>query len=69
MKFKTMKNWLLSTELMDKVAEISILPIEVYEVVSFTPCTIKTSRKVSCLNFVKHHLVVQRNGRFNGLHL
>jgi NADH-quinone oxidoreductase subunit E len=36
------ENWL---ELMDKV-QSSILPIEGYEVVSFTPCTIKTSRKI-----------------------
>jgi hypothetical protein len=64
-----MKNWLLSTELMDKVAEITILPIEVYEVVSFTPCTTKTIGKYTCLNFVKHLPVVQRNGRPDGLHL
>jgi NADH-quinone oxidoreductase subunit E len=46
------ENW-LSTELMDKVAEIiQVLP-EVYEVVSFTMYNQNQSVSI-CLNFVKH---------------
>jgi NADH-quinone oxidoreductase subunit E len=60
-------NW-LSTELMDKVAEIiQVLPIEVYEVVSLHYVQSKPVGKY--LNFVKHPLLPQRNGRLNGLHL
>jgi NADH-quinone oxidoreductase subunit E len=47
------ENW-LSTELMDKVAEIiQVLPIEVYEVVSLHYVQSKPVGKY-CLNFVKH---------------
>jgi NADH:ubiquinone oxidoreductase subunit E len=49
-------NW-LSTELMDKVAEIiQVLPIEVYGVVSFYTMYNQNQSSI-CLNFVKHHLL------------
>jgi NADH-quinone oxidoreductase subunit E len=51
------ENW-LSTELMDKVAEIiQVLPIEVYEVVSFYTMYNQNQSVSICLNFVKHHPV------------
>jgi NADH:ubiquinone oxidoreductase subunit E len=62
------ENW-LNTELMDKVAEIiQVLPIEVYEVVSFYTMYNQNQSVSICLNFVKHPLLPQRNGRL-GLHL
>jgi hypothetical protein len=56
---------------MDKVAEIiQVLPIEVYEVVSFLPMYNQNQSVSICLNFVKHPLLPpQRNGGLNGLHL
>jgi NADH-quinone oxidoreductase subunit E len=60
------ENW-LSTELMDKVAEIiQVLPIEVYEVSFYT--MYNQNQSVSICFFVKHPLLPQRNGGL-GLHL
>jgi NADH-quinone oxidoreductase subunit E len=50
-------NW-LSTELMDKVAEIiQVLPIEVYEWYLYTMYNQNQSVSI-CLNFVKHHFAL-----------
>jgi NADH-quinone oxidoreductase subunit E len=55
------ENW-LSTELMDKVAEIiQVLPIEVYEVSFYT--MYNQNKSSICLNFVKHPLVASTERR------
>jgi NADH:ubiquinone oxidoreductase subunit E len=41
-----MQTYWLSTELQDAAEILQINLIEVYEVVSFTPCIIETNRKI-----------------------